>query len=191
MKLQFFWTRSACVWIAVLYMALGLPLLLFPAASGSVFVWSLAAGAAVYAVSHLWRYLQARKEGQTSGGDLFLFVLPLAFALFALSWPQTILSFLPLVLGALLLVDGVGKVPLILSSLQARPPVLIPLFLSALIPVALGSLLVLNPFHAAQLVIMVFGAALVADGVSDLITALMSRKARSAAGGEVPPPPRE
>ena len=44
---------------------------------------------------------------------------------------------------------------------------------------ALGILLVVNPFHAAQLVIMIFGAALVADGISDLITALMSRKAPS------------
>ena len=33
-----------------------------------------------------------------------------------------------------------------------------------------------NPFHAARLVIMIFGAALVADGVSDLITALIARK---------------
>lgn len=46
MMFQFFWSRTASVWIAILYMALGLPLLLFPAISGSVFVWSLAAGAA-------------------------------------------------------------------------------------------------------------------------------------------------
>ncbi len=38
MMFQFFWSRTASVWIAVLYIALGLPLLLFPAASGSVFV---------------------------------------------------------------------------------------------------------------------------------------------------------
>lgn len=138
MKLQFFWSRTASVWIALLYIILGLPLLLFPGASGSVFVWALAAGAAVYALSHLWRYIQARKLEQASGGDLFLAILPLAFAIFSISWPQAILSFLPLVLGALLLVDGVGKAPL---------------------------------------AIMIFGAALVADGVSDLITALISRKA--------------
>ena len=53
MKLQFFWSRTASIWIALLYIILGLPLLLFPGASGSVFVWALAAGAAVYAVSHL------------------------------------------------------------------------------------------------------------------------------------------
>lgn len=176
MTLQFFWTRTASVWIALLYIILGLPLLLFPGASGSVFVWALAAGAAVYAVSHLWRYIRERKTGQASGGDLFLTVLPLAFSIFSLSWPQAILSFLPLVLGALLLVDGVGKVPLVIAAIRSKPPILIPLLLSSLIPIVLGTLLVVNPFHAAQMVIMIFGAALVADGVSDLVTAVMSQK---------------
>ena len=179
MMFQFFWTRSASIWISILYMALGLPLLLFPGISGTIFVWALSAGAAVYAASHLFRYLQSRKAGEGSGGDLFLTVLPLAFSLFALFWPQAILSFLPLVLGALLLVDGVGKIPLVIAAVQVKSTVLIPLLLSSLIPVILGILLVVNPFHAAQLVIMIFGAALLADGISDLITALMSRKAPS------------
>ena len=151
MKLQFFWSRTASVWIALLYIILGLPLLLCPGASGSVFVWALAAGAAVYAVSHLWRYIQGRKMERASGGDLFLAVLPLAFAIFSISWPQAILSFLPLVL-------------------------------SSLIPIVLGVLLVVNPFHVAQLAIMIFGAALVADGVSDLVTALISRKTAPGTG---------
>ena len=184
MKLQFFWSRTASVWIALLYIILGLPLLLFPSASGSVFVWALAAGAAVYAASHLWRYIQGRKMEQASGCDLFLAVLPLAFAIFSISWPQAILSFLPLVLGALLLIDGVGKAPLAIAAIQSKPPILIPLVLSSLIPIVLGVLLVVNPFHVAQLAIMIFGAALVADGVSDLVTALISRK--TAPGTETP-----
>lgn len=178
MTLQFFWSRTASVWIALLYIVLGLPLLLFPGASGSVFVWSLAAGAAVYAVSHLWRYLHSRKAGQASGSDLFLTVLPLAFSVFSLIWPEAILSFLPLVLGALLLIDGVGKLPLAIAGIRDEIPAMFPLLLSSLLPIALGILLLVNPFPAAQLVIMVFGVALIGDGISDLVTALMNRKPR-------------
>ena len=69
-----------------------------------------------------------------------------------------------------------GKAPLAIAVIQSKPPILIPLVLSSLIPIALGVLLVVNPFHVAQLAIMIFGAALVADGVSDLVTALISRK---------------
>lgn len=173
MMFQFFWSRTASVWIAVLYIALGLPLLLFPAVSGSVFVWSLATGAAVYAISHLWRYIQGHKTAAASSGDLFLFVLPMAFSIFSLFWPGVILSFLPLVLGALLLIDGVGKAPLVISAIKAKRSPLVPLLLSSLIPIVLGIVLIVNPFQTAQLVIMIFGAALVADGISDLFTALM------------------
>ena len=156
---------------------------------------------------------------RTSGGDLFLAVLPLAFAIFSISWPQAI-PLLPSPGPALLLVEVWEKLrwplppfspsphpdPLVLSSPdphcpgssaggQSLPcgsaghcrhsvqaPILIPLVLSSLIPIALGVLLVVNPFHVAQLAIMIFGAALVADGVSDLVTALISRKTAPGTG---------
>ena len=92
---NYFWSRNASVGMAVLYIALGLPLVLFPAAVGTAFVWALAIGCVVYAIPHLIRYLQGRKVGQSFGGDLFLTVLPLFFALFALFRPHVILSFSP------------------------------------------------------------------------------------------------
>lgn len=62
-----YWTGTPSVWIAILYLFLGLPLLLNPVASGTFFIWALAAGSAVYAVSHLVRYIQdARKAWQAA-----------------------------------------------------------------------------------------------------------------------------
>lgn len=81
-----YWTGTPSVWIAILYLFLGLPLLLNPVASGTFFIWALAAGSAVYAVSHLARYIQERKEGLASGGDLFLTVVPLLFTIASLIW---------------------------------------------------------------------------------------------------------
>ena len=157
MMFQFFWSRTASAWIAILYIALGLPLILFPEVSGSLFAWALAAGAVLYAVSHLWRYIQGRKGGHASSGDLFLTILPL-------------------VLGAFLLVDGVGKLPLVLTAITAKHPTLLPLLFASLVPLVLDVLLIVNPFHAAHIVIMVFGGALIADGVSDLMTAVAAQK---------------
>ena len=130
MMSYFFLTSTASVWIAILYMFLGLPLLLNPVASGTFFIWALAAGSAVYAVSHLARYIQGRKEGLASGGDLFLTVVPLLFTVASLIWPQTLLAFLPLVLGALLLVDALGKVPLTIGAIELDSPAMIPLAMS-------------------------------------------------------------
>ena len=174
---QFFRVRAASVWIAVLYAVMGALLFIFPAASSTLFVWALAAGAGVYGISHLVRWMQSRKTGQANPGDLFLTILPAAFSAFSLIWPQAVLSVLPLVLGSLLLVDGVGKLPLAIAGLRDQVPGMIPLMLSSLLPIVLGAVIVVNPFTTVRIVVMVFGASLIADGVSDLAAVLLEKRA--------------
>lgn len=179
---EFFWVRAASVWIAVLYIVMGLLLLAFPGASSTLFVWVLAAGAAAYGASHLWRYIQGRRSGGALSGDLFLSILPAAFAGFALLWPEAVLSVLPLVLGSLLLVDGVGKLPLALTAIRDKYPNMVPMILASVIPILLGILIVVNPFQTAKIVVMVFGLSLVADGASDFLTVLLDKRSATPAG---------
>lgn len=47
----------------------------------------------------------------------------------------------------------------------------------------LGALIVIAPFAAVRIAVMVFGAALVADGISDLATIILEKRAASAASG--------
>ena len=179
---EFFWGRAASVWISALYIAMGLLLLIFPGVSSTLFVWCLAGGAALYGASHLWRYLQGKRSGTSQSGDLFLSILPAAFSAFALLWPQAVLSVLPLVLGSLLLVDGVGKLPLSLVAIRDKYPNMVPLILASAIPIILGILIVVNPFQTAKLVVAVFGISLVADGTSDFLTVLMEKRSTHPAG---------
>ncbi len=109
-------------------------------------------------------------------GDVFLAVLPAAFAAFSLIWPQAVLSLLPLVLGSLLLVDGVSKLPLAYMGVREQHPGMIPMLLSSIIPILLGRLIIVNPFTTMQLVVMVFGATLAADGISDLVTVILEKR---------------
>lgn len=178
---EFFWVRAASTWITALYVLMGALLLLFPGVSSTLFVWSLAIGAGAYGASHLWRYLQERKSQRANPGDLFLAVLPAAFAAFVLIWPRVILSILPLALGLLLLVDGVGKLPLAVTALREQYPSMIPLTLASVLPIILGLLIIVNPFTTVRIVIMVFGASLIADGASDFATLFMERRASSKA----------
>lgn len=173
---EFFWVRTASVWIAALYLMMGLALLLFPAAGSTLFIWALAAGAGIYGAGHLIRWFQGRKAGRENPGDLFLTLLPAAFAAFALIWPRAVLSVLPLVLGSLLLVDGVGKLPLAVHGLRVRAPGMVPLALSSVLPMVLGTVIILNPFATAQVAVMVFGASLIADGASDLATLILEHR---------------
>lgn len=174
---KYFWFRSASVIMAIVYMALGLILLLFPGASGTVFCWGLAAVLLAYAVSRFWFFYRARRDGYTASGTLTLGLLFAAFGIFCIARPDIILSFLPLTLGIVLLVDGVGKLPLAIDALFSRHPYRLMLALSSLAPLALGVVTIANPFGAAKTVIMFFGASLLLDGLFDLITAIQTRRA--------------
>ena len=68
----FFWTRSASLGLALLYMALGLVFLFFPEMTGTVFCWALAAGAAVFSVGRLVRWRQAEQAGRRASGELVI-----------------------------------------------------------------------------------------------------------------------
>ena len=172
-----FWSRSASISMALLYVLLGLVLILFPGLTGTVFCWVLAIAALAYAVSRFWFFYQARKDGFTAAGTLTLGLLLAAFGIFCIARPDVILSFLPLTLGILMLVDGIGKLPLAINGLSLHSPYRFPLLLSALLPLALGIVLIANPFGAAKAVIVFFVVSLLLDGILDLVTAIQTRRA--------------
>ena len=107
MKNIFF--RTTSLWASVLYMALGLVLTFWPGMSGTVFCWGIAAALILYAAHSFWYFIKARNLGFTAGGTLVIGILCLAFGIFCFSRPYVVLSFLPIALGIMLLVDGIGK----------------------------------------------------------------------------------
>ena len=147
-------------------MLFGLILLLFPMGIAKIFVWLLAAGAIIWGGMHLWQYAQIKKLGGSGVFDLIVGGILLTFGLFCLLRPYSIMSMLPLALGILLLLDGLGKLPAVQAAHQTSA--FLPVLLSALIPLVLGLIMILNPFGVTKFVIMYFGISLLVDGVLNL-----------------------
>lgn len=174
MKNIFF--RTTSLWASVLYMALGLVLTFWPGMSGTVFCWGIAAALILYAAHSFWYFIKARNLGFTAGGTLVIGVLCLAFGIFCFSRPYVVLSFLPIALGIMLLVDGIGKMPLAVDTLSAYSPYRFWVLVSAVLPLILGIVLLVNPFRAAKAAIMFFGISILADGLFELITYIQQRR---------------
>ena len=172
---SFFWTRSASVPAAILYILLGLVLAIYPGLSGTVFVWLLAAATLLFALVRLIAYFRLHRQGFSASGDLVAAIVSGVLGIFFLTSPHVVLSFLPLVLGLLFLVDGVGKVPLILDVRKNHLPVPTSLLLSALVPIVLGIIMIANPFGVTRLAIRVFGIGVLADGILDLVTCISGK----------------
>lgn len=77
-----------------------------------------------------------------------------------------------------MILDGIVKVPLIKEMWDWGNELRWSGILSAALPLLLGIFLAAYPFHAAAVVIRVFGIFLLVDGVSDIVrSSMIKRKA--------------
>ena len=166
--------RPDSILIPILSLILGIPLILFPGMTGRIFCLVLALGAFVYGAARLIRYARGRRQGWRDGGDKFTGILFLLIGLFCLLGWRIILSFLPLTLGVILLLDGLTKLPLAIDAFQMRLPARGPLLASTVLPLVLGLVMLINPFGVTSLVIRFFGISLMVDGACALAAAISS-----------------
>lgn len=165
------WDAKSLVGRAVLaaaYIVLGIIWMVYPGLTGIVIcraagVLALAFGAA--------RVVSAMREQDMIGWgrlDLVVGVLALAFGLFALVQPEVVLSILPLVLGIYLIVACVGKLQ---RSAALRRMGFVrwwSVLALGILAGILGIVLIVNPFGAAETMLMFLGASMVVDGAADL-----------------------
>ena len=87
------------------YILLGLFLVLKPDTSVRAICYGCGVIAAAYGLLHV---LQCRKG--KAKGELILGVIFIALGMFCLITPQTVVSFLPFLLGVVLMLDGISKI---------------------------------------------------------------------------------
>ena len=92
-----------------------------------------------------------------------------ALGAFCLITPETVVSFLPFLLGLVLILDGIGKVQRALDLRVLDLPGWVRLLVFGILLLVLGILLLFDPFGAVKMSMTFFGACLIGDGVLDLL----------------------
>lgn len=168
--------RPDSIFIPILYMVFGIPLILYPGMTGRLFCLALSIGAFVYAFAQLLRYFRAKRRGWTYISDKLLGILFLIIGLFCLFGWRIILSFLPVMLGILLLIDALARLPMTIDAFQLGLPGRVPVLVSTLLPLILGIIMLMDPFGVTSMLIRFFGIGLIADGACALVAALYARR---------------
>lgn len=168
--------RLSSTGIAVCMVIFGVVLTIYPEVTGRIFTRGFATVVLLFALSHMWKWSRARKHGMNGTGNFIGAVLLLILSGIGFFKPEIVLSFLPFVTGTLLILDGVVKIPLIKEMWEWGNELRWSGILSAGLPLILGIFLAAYPFHAATVVIRIFGIFLLIDGVSDLIRSSMVKK---------------
>ena len=149
---------------AVLYVILGLVLLIWPGVSATVFCYAFGGILLIYGMVAIDSW-----QGSFVF-ELFLGIVAAALGLLFLLRPVIVASVLPVILGLFIVVDGLVNLK---RALELRRMLYlrwtVPLALSAGSAV-LGLVIVFQPFLAAEALVMLIGAVLIYEGLSDLWT---------------------
>ena len=175
MNFQSVYTKLKTSWVfsAIVTIILGLILVLFPAAALTSVSYVMGGIAIAMGVIRTVRYF---KQDHTYPflfqSDLVVGLLSVGFGIFMVSQPVAFLSLLPHVFGILLVGCGIGS---ILRAVDAKKmglaywSVLLGL---AIVSIVLGMLIMINPFYFAETTVIVIGACLIYQGVTDIVTTL-------------------
>ena len=124
--------------------------------------------AAAYGLLHV---LQCRKG--KAKGELILGVIFIALGVFCLITPQTVVSFLPFLLGVVLMLDGISKIQRALDLRVLDAIGWGKLLTIGILLMIVGVALLFNPFGAVKMTMVFFGACLLIDGALDLLFLLI------------------
>lgn len=151
----------------ILYIALGVLMLAAPQTVMHIIVYVLAAYAIAMGIINIVAWLRERKEG-SAGFGLVSGVMLVVLGVVMIIFTKGVLSILPILLGAMLIIGGVVRLAEALGGGPdlGRPRIFL-IVLAALITIG-GIVVIVNPFGTSVLLFRAFGALVIVQGVGEL-----------------------
>lgn len=166
---------------AVLYTALGLVLLLWPELSTSVLCMALGLILVVCGLIDIAVFLLHRDGSLYAAAHLVVGVILAAVGIWLMARPTLVAVVIPRIIGVLICVHGASDLGDALTLRKNESSRWAAALLLGLVTLALGAVLVFNPFEAFTTVIRIIGLFLLYDGGSDIwITTQVSKAVRQA-----------
>jgi uncharacterized membrane protein HdeD (DUF308 family) len=170
---------------ALLYAALGLVLLLWPEVSTGILCALLGVVLVVCGLADILTFLRLRDGTLYASAHLIKGVVLAAVGVWLLSSPALIAVVIPRIIGILICFHGLNDLQDAVSLRKNDSTRWTAALALGLVTLALGLILVFDPFEAFTTVVRVIGAFLIYDGVSDLwISFQVGKAAKRAAADE-------
>ena len=153
---------------AAVYSLLGLVLLVWPGLSTDLFCTALGAVFLLCGAVDIFTFLTHRDGSLYSSSQLVLGVILAVVGVYLMTRPGIIAMVIPRIIGILICIHGIrnlGDAITLHRNGYARWSTAL---LLAILTVALGTILIANPFQAFQTVVRIIGIFRLYDGISDI-----------------------
>lgn len=162
------YVKNGMLLLSIAFIALGLLLLVMPQTSLLWICYAFGAVVLITGVVCLVQYARLRGSGFAAPFFLVAGVSTAALGIFSLARPEAVASFLPVVFGLFILIDGCSRIGTAIELARRKADKWWMMLLFSVLSVALGILLLVNPFGAAVSVVMLCGVLLIIEGVVNL-----------------------
>lgn len=163
--------------LAVIFIALGIVLILWPGATMKTICYLLAAMLLAIGVVSLINYLRKDISGIIYRYDLVVGLCAILGGILVIVKVDKLTGLIPAVLGFLVTMSGIMKMQNSVDMLRLGHGTWHVAFAMAIVNIVAGIVLLMNPFEAAEILIMCIGIALVYSGITDLyVTISISRR---------------
>lgn len=153
---------------ALLCMALGLVLLIWPGTTTQIVCMMLGIVLLAYGIIQIAVYLFARERTIISQGMMLLGIVFAVIGVWILLKPEMIIMAVPVIVGVLIVIHGLHNVVQAIALQKDGYDRWWLALLFGVLTVVFGGVLIYNPFEAVELVVRMIGVFLIYDGLSDL-----------------------
>ncbi|MCI5995295.1 MAG: DUF308 domain-containing protein [Blautia sp.] len=161
--------RRSWVLSAILTVLLGGVLIAYPADTSRVFCYCVGAAILAHGIFDIVRYCTGRNGEFFFRYDLIAGIVLCAAGIFMLFSPEIVMMMIPIIMGLYIIIDGAANIR---RSIEMRRLGFSKWWLgllTAVLTVALGGVMLWNPFAAAEVTAIFIGSVLVYQGIMDLI----------------------
>lgn len=166
--------RLAYICYSVALFALGAALLFFPALSAVTVCYIIGGILLLCGILRLSAYFVNDTYGLAFQFDFALGIFTILIGLLLVLHPRAMMAFVNVVFGVFILADGVFKLQTAREARQFGLSRWALILVPAVVTVTVGMLLILDSFGSILTVTAIFGIALMADGLQNLLTALLA-----------------
>ncbi len=159
---------------AVIMVILGIVLVIWPHILGVMLCYLLGGALIVMGVFQLISFLRGERLGFYNKFVMMMGIVLVLLGIWICAQPRIVLSIIPVVVGIIVLIHGLMDIQYSLDIKKAGSEKWWIALIAAALTLIVGLLLMLNPFTAYEITMVLLGVAMLYDGGSDLALLLFS-----------------
>lgn len=159
---------------AVIMVVLGLVLVIWPHILGVMLCYLLGGALALMGVFQLIGFLRGERLGFYNKFNMLMGIVLVLLGIWICTQPRIVLSIIPVVVGIIVLLHGLMDIQYTLDIKRTGNTKWWIALIAAILTIAVGLMLVFNPFTAYEITMVLLGIAMLYDGGSDLVLLIFS-----------------